>query len=149
MATTADAELILKLYELRGEATMRKARAFVTGEMAAGTTDDVLKVQRGTGTQENAYWRQVVTYWEMAASLVLRGALDADLYLDSSMENILVYTKFHRLYKEGTGVDFMPNTARLVAEYPAAEKLHVMFHKRSVAAAEDPLAKAEAAYNKG
>ncbi len=149
MATTADAELILHLYKLRGEAVMRKARAFVTGEMSARSTDDLLKVQRGAGTQENAYWRQVVTYWEMAASFVLRGALDADLFLDSSMEGVLVYSKFHRLYKEATGVDFMPKTAELVAKFPAAEKLHAMFHKRFEAQAQDPIAKAEEAYNKG
>ncbi len=148
MATTADAELILKLYDLRREDLMRKARLFLF-EMPAKTTDDILKVQRGMGTPENAYWRQAVSYWEMAAAFVLRGAVDADLFFDTSGEGIFYYTKFHRLYKEATGVDFMPKTAELIAKFPAAEAHHQRIHKMLDAMATDPVAKADEAFNKG
>ncbi len=148
MATPADAELILKLYDLRREATLRRARAFVTGEMTAKTTDELLKVQRGMGTQENTWWRMAVSYWEMAASFVLRGALDGDLFLDSVDEPIFIYTKFHRLYKEATGADFMPRTAQLIAKYPVAETKHQNIHKRLAAMADKPEVKAEEAFNR-
>ncbi len=149
MATPTDAELILKLYELRTEATLRRARSFAAAEFNPKTADELLKVQRGMGTEENTWWRQAVTYWEMAASLVLRGALDGDLFFDSAMENVLIYTKFHRLYKEATGAQFMPFTAELIGKYPAAEKRHLAIHKRLDAQAQDPIAKADAAFNKG
>ena len=148
MANTADAELILKLYDIRREEVMRKARTFVF-DMPAKSTDDILKVQRGVGTQENAYWRQAISFWEMAASFVLRGAVDADLFLDSAAEGIFLYTKFHRLYKEATGADFMPLTAQLIAKYPAAEQRHQAVHKRLAAMADNPIVKAEEAFNQG
>ena len=149
MATTADAELILKLYDIRREEVMRKARAFVSFEMPCKTIDDVLKVQRAPGTQENAYWRQAISFWEMASSFVLRGAVDADLFFDSAAEGIFIYTKFHRLYKEATGADFMPLTAQLIAKYPAAEERHQQIHKRLAAQAENPVVKADEAFHKG
>lgn len=149
MATTADAELILKLYDIRREEVMRKARAFVAFEMPCTTTDDILKVQRAPGTQENAYWRQVVSFWEMASSFVLRGAVDPDLFLDSTGEGIFIYTKFHRLYKEATGVDFMPKTAEMVAKFPAAEAHHQRIHKMLESMAQNPVVKADEAFNKG
>ena len=149
MATIADAELILKLYDIRREPLMRKARAFVSFEMQAKTTDDLLNVQRAPGTQENAYWRQVVSFWEMASSFVLRGAVDPDLFLDSTGEGIFIYTKFHRLYKEATGVEFMPKTAELIATFPAAEQIHQAIHKRLAAQAEVPAVKADEAFHKG
>ena len=148
MATTADAELILKLYDLRREELLRKARVFLF-EMPAKTTDDILKVQRGVGTPENAMWRQAISYWEMAASFVLHGAVDADLFLDTSGEGIFYYTKFHRLYKEATGVQFMPKTAVLIAQYTVADEDDQRVHMRLAAEADNPVAKADQAFNRG
>ena len=70
------------------------------------------------------HWRQAISYWEMAASLVLRGALDAELFLDSSGEGILLYAKFHHFHAETekeSGNPFMGRTAALIAKYPAAK----------------------------
>lgn len=122
MATTADAELILKLYEMRREPVMREARKFVIAEFNPKTEAELLAVQRGMGTQHNAWWRQAVTYWEMASTLCLHGALDAELYFDANMEVIATYTKFYELYKQATGADFMPQTAKLIAQTPSAQK---------------------------
>ena len=84
MATAADAELILKLYEMRRDETLRKARRFMIFDFQPKTVEELRAVSRDVGSQHNAAWRQVLSYWEMAASLVLRGALDADLFLDSN-----------------------------------------------------------------
>lgn len=92
-ATAADAELILKLYDLRREAVMREARKFFVGFFPQ-SADDILKIVNAMGTQENAYFRQVVGYWEMAASLVLRGSLHEGLFLDNAGELFFVYAKF-------------------------------------------------------
>ncbi len=76
MATAADAELVLKLYELRREETLRKARRFMVFDFNPKTLEELRAVSRDTKSEYNPYWRQVMSYWEMAPSLVLRGAID-------------------------------------------------------------------------
>ena len=71
--THHDAELILKLYDLRREPVMREARKFIAG-FSPKSVDDLLAVANTPGTQ-NAYLRQVYGYWEMAAAFVVHGAL--------------------------------------------------------------------------
>lgn len=132
MATAADAEVILKLYEMRREETLRKSRRFMIFDFQPKTLEELRAVSRDVGSQYNAAWRQVISYWEMAASLVLRGALDADLFLDSNGEGVLIYAKFHHFHEETekqSGNPFMRNTAALIAKYPVAQKLHEGFLK--------------------
>jgi len=94
-ATTADAELILHLYELRTEERMRKARKYMQSpEFSPRSPDDVIKIQSAFGSEENAYYRQVLSYWEMAASFVTRGALNVELFSDSAGELFFLYAKF-------------------------------------------------------
>jgi len=87
--TYEDATLVLRLYELRREEKLRAAREWFTGKFFPQAAQDVTAL---TGT-ENAYYRMVTTYWEMAASFVARGILNADLFLDSGGEMIFVWTK--------------------------------------------------------
>ena len=132
MASAADAELILKLYELRQEETLRKARRFLVFDFNPKTVEDLRVVSRDTKSEHNPYWRQAISFWEMAASLVLRGALDADLFLDSSVEGILLYAKFHHFHAETekqSGNPFMGRTAELIAKYPAATARYEAFLK--------------------
>ena|SRR5271155_1305995 len=132
MATAADAELILKLYELRRDETMRKARKFMIFEFNPKTLEELRAVSRDTKSEFNPCWRQMLSFWEMSASLVLRGALDADLFLDSSLEGILVYAKFHHFHAETekeSGNPFMGQTAALIAKYPAARARYEGFLK--------------------
>jgi hypothetical protein len=93
IASSADAELILKLYELRTETVMRQARAWIVGEFWPATAEEFFVVQNDFGSQKNAWLRQVVTYWEMAASLVLHGALSADLFVDCNPEPFYILAK--------------------------------------------------------
>ena len=80
-ASAKDAELILKLYELRREAELRKARNWWLWEFSPRNADDFLKVANALGTQENNWLRQGGSYWGMAASLVRQGLLDEELSL--------------------------------------------------------------------
>ena len=57
-ASATDAQLILKLYELRREVEMRKARHWMPVEFSPRTADDFLKVVSALGTQENNRLRQ-------------------------------------------------------------------------------------------
>jgi hypothetical protein len=91
-STPQDAELILKLYELRRESVMREARAFIA-QFSPKSVEDLMAVAMAGGTKENAYVRQVTGYWEMAASLVNRGAINRELALDNYGELFFVYAK--------------------------------------------------------
>jgi hypothetical protein len=92
-ATHDDAELILKLYDLRREPVMRQARSFIAG-FNPQSADDVVQLINASGTPENAYFRQATSFWEMAASLVLRGALHEGLFLDNAGEMFFIFAKF-------------------------------------------------------
>ena len=132
MATPHDAELILKLYELRTEATMREARKFVATFNPA-TIDELLTLQRDGASQNNAYWRQATSYWEMAAAFVNRGALDDALFADCCAEALFIYAKFsplHDAYKEATGQPFMRHVATLVEKSPIVGERYAIFVKR-------------------
>lgn len=100
--TTADANLILELYDLRREAEMRKARHWVAGEFFPESADDFLKVAWATGTQENAWLRQVSGYWGIVTSFVVAGVLNEELFLQPgfSGELFVIYAKIHPFVKE-------------------------------------------------
>lgn len=97
--TTADAQLILQLYDFRREAEMRKARAWLAGFWPANA-GDILEVINNVGTQENAWFRQVSGYWDMAASLVLHGALNEELFTDCNGEMWFIFSKLNPFLKE-------------------------------------------------
>jgi hypothetical protein len=100
LANSADGTLILKLYELRTETVMRQARAWVIGDFWPATAEEFFIVQNDFGSQKNAWLRQVVTYWEMAASLVLHGSLSADLFVDCNPEPFFILAKLTPLLAE-------------------------------------------------
>jgi hypothetical protein len=127
MASTADAGVVLELYKLRQEASLRAARKFMASEFWPKDLEELRAVSRAQGTDDNACWRQAMTYWEMAASLVLRGAVDSDLFLDSNVEGLFIYAKFHHWHAETekeSGNLFMKQTASLIAQYPAAKAIY-------------------------
>lgn len=99
--TAADAELILKLYDLRREAELRKARSWWMGFWPE-KADDVTKIATALGTQENAWFRQVGGYWEMAAALVLHRTLNRELFLEPSFsgEMFFLFAKIYPFLEE-------------------------------------------------
>jgi hypothetical protein len=91
VATTYEsADLLLKLYDLRREAVMRKARAWFREQFAPASPEEILTVYRG---KTSAPYRMVTTYWNMAATLVLHGAIDEQMFAEVNGEHIMVYAK--------------------------------------------------------
>lgn len=122
LATPADADIILKLYDLRREEVMRKARAWVVGEFWPATAEDYFAVAMNAADPHNAYVRQVLTYWEMAAALVLHGTVSAELFVDCNAEGFFLLAKFAPIL-EGVrerNPMFMARTSDLVRRFPAA-----------------------------
>jgi hypothetical protein len=100
--TTADAQVILQLYDLRREAEMRKSRTWFTADFWPRSADDVLKVVQTFPSPENTAMRQVVSYWEMAAAIAVHGAVDAELFLEpgASGEMMFILAKVYPYLKE-------------------------------------------------
>ena len=98
--TYDDAHLILRLYDLRREEKLRAARKWFASMPALASRDEFLKTCPA-GTEENAYFRMVTTYWEMAASFVANGILNRELfYRANNMELLLVWEKIRRMVPE-------------------------------------------------
>ncbi len=98
--THADAELALKLYDLRREAEMRKARKFVTFDFWPSSAGEVTDLYLDVSRPENAWLRQAVSYWDMAASLVTRGILHPTVFYDWCTEAWFVFAKYKPMVKE-------------------------------------------------
>lgn len=121
-ASASDAELILKLYDLRREPEMRKARNWMLMEFWPKNADEFVKVANAMGTQENAWLRQVGGYWDMAAAMVLHGAINADLFLEAGVsgEMVFLYAKLQPMLKEArkklNSPTLMGNVERVITE---------------------------------
>ena len=99
MASHEDASLIIKLYELRREERMRTARSWFVQSFHAKSMEEFLKLCP-SGSAENASARQVVTYWEMAASFLNSGILNKELFYRNSMEMLLTYVRVEKVMNE-------------------------------------------------
>jgi hypothetical protein len=122
LATPADAEIILRLYELRRETVMRQARAWVIGEFWPTTADEYFAVASNRNDPHNAFVRQVISYWEMAAAMVLHGAVSAELFVDCNAEGFLLLAKFAPILEDVRQriPTFMIKTSDLVKRFTVA-----------------------------
>jgi len=94
MSKVESADLILKLYDLRREEKMREARNWIFG-FNPTTVEEYWQTMMDP--QVGGYLRMVTSYWEMAASLVNHGAIDAEMFNDTVGEHILVFAKIEPL----------------------------------------------------
>jgi len=101
-ATAQDAQVVMQLYDLRREPEMRKARNWFGAEFWPASADDFMKIANAFPSQENAWLRQVGGYWDMAASLVLHGAVNEDLFLEPGIsgEMFFAFAKVYPFLKE-------------------------------------------------
>jgi hypothetical protein len=122
LATPADAEIILRLYELRTEALMRQARAWVTGEFWPATAEEYFAVATNPADPHNAWLRQVLSYWEMAAAMVLHGAVSAELFVDCNGEGFFLLAKFAPILEavRERNPGFLIKTTEVINRFSAA-----------------------------
>lgn len=131
MATHADADLILRLYDLRRESECRKARQWFRTWKPEGA-GEVTDIADGRNAQCNAWLRQATTYWEMAFSLVNSGAIDETLFAKNCGEGILYAVKC-QIIGERFGEAFtrrMPEAEAFIARNAMAGEKAVMMRKR-------------------
>ncbi len=126
------AQLLLKLYELRQEETMRKARDWFLGFQPECYED----LKGSVLGARFVYFRMVVTYWEMAASLVNHGAIDAEMFHDVTNEHLIVFAKIHPFFVDLRMGSYEPglfkHLERLVMSLPNAGDRLVQLRKRAL-----------------
>ena len=84
------ATLLIRLYELRRDPTMREARTWYVSKFHPASADDMLATMRGP---DSAAFRMVTSYWDMASSFVLHGAIDEQMFSDSNGEHVIVFSR--------------------------------------------------------
>ena len=96
MGKHEDADLILKLYDLRREPVMREARNWFFS-FNPTTTAEYMEAMMG---EHSGHLRMVISYWDMAASLVNNGAIDETMFNDANGEHMFVFAKIEPILAE-------------------------------------------------
>jgi hypothetical protein len=106
MATQHESMMgILKLYELRSEETMRKARDWFATRFYPESTQDILNV---LVSERSADFRMVVSYWDMATAFVVLGAIDDEMFNAINTEHVAVYAKLQPFIEELRAIPGVP-----------------------------------------
>ena len=87
-----DAELVLRVYELRREPIMRDARDAINGQFWPKSSDDVIALTRPDHPLNSA-WRQTTSYWEMVYSFARHGVVDANFWAENNGEGLFLFAK--------------------------------------------------------
>jgi hypothetical protein len=122
MSIQEEAGLILKLYELRREETMRQARDWYFREFNPQSMADFSATMFG---EHSGHLRMVVTYWDMAAALVNRGAIGLELFTEANGEHIGVFAKIEPILGEiraALAPQFAANLEKLIDATPDGRK---------------------------
>lgn len=122
------ANLILRLYELRREEKMREARDWFA-HFDPQSAQDVVAAIMNEAT--SAYYRMVLSYWDMAAGFVNHGAIDEAMFNDANGEQIFVFAKIEPFVAEirtmFNSPGMLKNLESLVMRQPDAQaKLEAM-----------------------
>lgn len=119
-----DVTNILKLYELRREEKMRRARSWFLSEFAPESAAEIINLFLA-GEAASANYRMVTSFWEMAASFVINGGLDEKMFLNAGDEIIFVYAQVEPFLEEiRTTIrepEFLSNLEQVVRRFPNIE----------------------------
>ena len=125
-----DANLILKLYELRREEVMRKARDWFIWFNPTSSQD----IFNALMSEHSAYYRMVTSYWDMAASFVNHGAIDEQMFNDANGEHMVVFAKIEPFLEEMrakfNAPKAMSNLEQLVMRRPDAKEYLAALRER-------------------
>lgn len=123
-AAAQDAQTLIQLYDLRREPGMRAARKFMSSEFWPQNAGEFMAIFAEFGSERNSWARQCLTYWDMAAAMVLHGAVHEDLFFAANGEPFFLFAKFGSFLPELRKVyipDFLVNLETL-AKKPQGKK---------------------------
>ncbi len=141
MSKQEEAALILKLYELCKEDSMRKARDWFLRDFHPHSIADY---NQSMFSEHSGQLRVVVHFWDMAAALVNAGAISLDLFTDTHDEHIVVFSKIEAdlgAIREKFAPDFAVNLEKLIDAVPNGRKLAEEVRERMKAFSEQFAAK--------
>ena len=144
MAIHDEAALILQLYDLRREETMRTARNWYAREFSPESMADIEKTLIG---EHSGHLRMVASYWDMAAALVNNGAISVRLFTETNGEQFLVFGKLEPFLKDirsAFGPQFLINLEKLIDATPGGRERARNTRERMKAMRERTLAEAKA-----
>lgn len=87
-----DADLIIKLYDLRRDPVMRESRRLIATEYWPKSADEAVAVLKPAHPLNTA-WRQVAGYWEMVYSMARHGIINGDFLVENNGEGLLHFTR--------------------------------------------------------
>jgi hypothetical protein len=91
--THDQANLLLRLYELRREPRLREAREWYVKHFTPTTTEDAMRICP-PNSPESVSMRMVLSYWEMVCNMVNRGLIEEDFFFENTGEQWLVWERF-------------------------------------------------------
>ena len=106
-ATAQDAQALMQLYDLRRDPTLRAARKFMA-EFWPQNGDEFKALFREFGSERNSWARQCLTYWDMAAAMVLHGAIQEDLFFAVNGEPFFLFAKYGH-YLDSLRKEYIPD----------------------------------------
>ncbi len=118
-ATYDDVNLILRLYEQRREDRLREARKWFTASFKAKSFED-FQALCPPGSEANASYRMVVTYWEMVASFLTSGVLANELFYQSGRELLFVWERVRDILPKVREVNGHPRELKNLEDAAAA-----------------------------
>lgn len=138
-----DAELLLRLYELRREPEMRRARAYMLTEFDVPSWEE-LRPHYLTGDEIDRHFRMVTSYWDMVGAFVNRGLIDEELFFDATGEDLVVWNKIEEIVpgiRQHVRPTYLWNLERMAkrhrawreASYPMAERVIAEGSRRATA----------------
>jgi hypothetical protein len=133
MSKYEEANLLLKLYDLRREETMRKARDWYFRDFNPQSFEDFTDAMFG---EHSGHVRMVMTYWDMAAALVNHGAISVDLFSETNGEYLGVFSKIELLLPQMRamiGPQFLVNLEKLVDATPDGRQRVATMRERFIA----------------
>ncbi|HUO52493.1 MAG TPA: hypothetical protein VMT93_08245 [Gemmatimonadaceae bacterium] len=95
-----DAELILRLYELRREPVLRAARDALYTGFTPRRYEDIKAIAMDREHPLNAPLRQVQTYWEMVYGMAKHGIVHADFLVENNGEGLILFSRVEPWLKE-------------------------------------------------
>jgi hypothetical protein len=122
MSKQEEASLILKLYDLRREATLREARDWFLREFHPTSMADV---NNALFSEHSGRVRMVMTYWDMAAALVNHGAISLDLFNQTNSEHVAVFSRLEPLLSDmraAYGPQMLANLEKLIDTTPGGRE---------------------------
>ena len=126
-----DADLVLKLYDLRRETVMRASRLTMNKWMPV-TFDDVAEISK-PDHPSNAAFRQVMGYWEMAFGMARQGVIHPEFLAENSSEGLWFFARIERFLEEYRKISFpraFRNSEWVVANTQAGSEAISRFRER-------------------